>query len=187
VNNNNNNNNNNTLCVLFFFQSFVVFLFFFAGLFLSRSVSPIKIFHKFACLLLTQKRSHLTHALQNLISPTEGTPAPPRCAYFCTLLISGKNYSSPRQRLTRRLIVSFSIRLSACDGCLSVVFIVLSFASSRNPKRRKDVCGRTMEDDEKDFGEQFCSLCGLYTNARFAFRQTDKQVYRTYSKRRNIT
>jgi hypothetical protein len=59
-------------------------------------------------------------------------------------------------------------------------------------KKEGRVCGWTMEDDEKDFGEQdfgeqFCSLCGLYTNARFAFRQTDKQVYRTYSKRRNIT
>jgi len=66
----------------------------------------------------------------------------------------------------------------------------LSSYPSRRLGTRKE--GRTCvggrwEDDEKDFGEQFCSLCGLYTNARFAFRQTDKQVYRTYSKRRNIT
>lgn len=56
------------------------------------------------------------------------------------------------------------------------------------PEKKEGLCvGGRWEDDEKDFGEQFCSLCGLYTNARFAFRQTDKQVYRTYSKRRNIT
>ena len=64
--------------------------------------------------------------------------------------------------------------------------LILSVVSGPEKEERR-VCGRTMEDDEKDFGEQFCSLCGLYTNARFAFRQTDKQVYRTYSKRLNIT
>jgi small neutral amino acid transporter SnatA (MarC family) len=43
------------LCA-FFFQSLVVFLFFFAGLFLSRSVGPIKIFQKIGALTVDAKK-----------------------------------------------------------------------------------------------------------------------------------